>query len=112
MSTVLFWAGIAAMALGTLGGWVPLWKSATLSPDSIQRRVYWFCSAVVVLLGFTSQLPYLLGALFVGASSALALVCIAFYWTNHLKLNGRIFAAFAHNRRPDRPPALRDHAEE
>lgn len=45
MSSVFFWAGIALMGLGTLAGSFPLWKSATLSPDSIQRRVYWVGSS-------------------------------------------------------------------
>ena len=105
-SNVLLWVALTALVIGAVGGSVPLWKSATLSPDSIERRVYWPCSAVVVIVGFVAQLPYWPGALFVGGCSALALTCIAFYWTNHIKIDGRVFAAFAHNRRPDRPPAL------
>lgn len=89
---------LAALVNGAVGGSFPLWKSATLSPDSIERRVYWPCSSVVIVVGFVSQLPYWQGAIVVGACSALALTCIAFYWTNHVKIGGRVYAAFAHNR--------------
>jgi hypothetical protein len=103
-----FWIamGFLAMAMAMVGGNYPLWKSASLSPDAIQRRVYWVCSALVVVLGFISQLPYWQGAFFVGSCSALALTCIAFYWTNHIKIGRRHYAAFPNLRRPDRPPAL------
>lgn len=108
ISNVPVWVAIAVLALGAVGGSTPLWKSSTLSPDSIQRRVYWSCSALVVVLGFVSQVPYWQGGMFVGGGSALALTCIAFYWTNHIKIGGRVYAAFPHLRRPDRPPALSD----
>ncbi|MET0900704.1 MAG: hypothetical protein ABWY45_22550 [Mycobacterium sp.] len=105
-SDPLLGAVLTALVIGAVGGSVPLWKSATLSPDSVERLVYWSCSAVVVVLGSVSQLPYWQGAFFVGGCSAIALAGIAFYWTNHVKIGGRVYAAFEHNRRPDRPPAL------
>jgi hypothetical protein len=34
-----------------------------------------------------------------------ALFFVAGLWTNFIKINGRVYGAFSHNR-PDRPPAL------
>ena len=100
----LVWPAVLALIVGAIGGSTPLWKSRRLSPDSIQRRTYWLCCALVVVFGFASQLPNISGGLFVAATSALVLVGIAVYWTNHLKINGRVYAASSRNRRPDRPP--------
>ncbi|MBI3214493.1 MAG: hypothetical protein HYZ38_11770 [Mycobacterium sp.] len=85
----------------------PLWKSATLSPDSIERRVWWTGCALCIALLFVSQLPYWQGGLFLATMSALAMGASAFFRTNRIKINGRIYAAFHLQRRPDRPPALR-----
>ncbi len=101
----LVWPAVLALMVGAIGGSTPLWRSARLSPDSIQRRTYWLCCALVIVFGFASQLPNIPGALFVAGASALVLIGIAVYWTNHLKINGRVYAASARNRRPDRPPA-------
>ncbi|AQA03654.1 hypothetical protein BVC93_15900 [Mycobacterium sp. MS1601] len=108
---MLFWAGVAVMAVGSVGGFYPLWKSANLSPDAIQRRVYWSACPVVAVLFFLSQLPDWRSGLFFGLGSALALVAIAFNWTGHIKIRGRIYAAFPDDRRPDRPPALRGESD-
>ncbi|WP_197382896.1 hypothetical protein [Mycolicibacterium mengxianglii] len=104
--TYLFWAGVAMIVLATLGGWFPVWKSAELSPDSIKRRVYWVASAVASVMFFLSQLPDWRSGLFLGVGSAIALVVIAFNWTGHVKIRGRVFGAFL-NPPPDRPPVLR-----
>lgn len=107
MQMILGYAGLAAIAGGLTLSMFPLWKSATLSPDSIERRVWWTgCVTGTILLGL-SQLPDWRSALFVSIGLALALLAVALFWTNFVKINGRIFAAFHLQRRPDRPPALR-----
>jgi hypothetical protein len=106
MQHLFGWAAIVVLAVGTILSMVPLWKSATLSPDSIRRRVWWTSCVVVTVLLFVAQLPYWPGALFVATMAALALVSIALLWTNFIKINGRVYAAFGAQRRPDRPPAL------
>ena len=83
----------------------PLWKSATLSPDSIERRVWWSCCAAATVLMFFSQLPDWRSGLFVSIMAAVALFFVAGFWTNFIKINGRVYGAFTYNR-PDRPPAL------
>jgi len=94
------------IGLAVVGGWFPLWKSARLSPDSIQRRVYWTCSTLAALFCFLAELPDLQAGLFIGTGVGLTLVAIALYWTNHVKVRGRVYSALPSNRRPDRPPAL------
>lgn len=104
--TVLRWLALSGLVLGTVLSWFPLWKSATLSPDSIRRRVYWIGCGVAVLAMFLSAVPDWPSAVFASGATALALVVLAWRWTNHLKINGRVWAASAADRRPDRPPAL------
>lgn len=104
---VLAGIGIAFIGAGALGGTFPLWKSATLSPDAIRRRVYWTGAILGVLFLFVSQLPDLKSATLLSTGVGLGLVFIAFNWTSHIKVGGRIFAAFNSSRKPDRPPALR-----
>jgi hypothetical protein len=111
MSTVLFWVGFAIIGLGAIGSTFPLWKSSALSPDSIERRVYWTGCGVGVPILFVSQLSDWKSALFMAVAFALALVSIAFLRTNHIKLGGQIYAAFSFLRRPDRPPVLRPNDE-
>ena len=108
MSKVFFWIAISLIGLATVGGMFPLWKSATLSPDSIERRVYWTGCAIGVALLFTSQLPDWKSATILAVAMGLGLVIVALKWTNHVKVGGRIYSVFSSNRRPDRPPALRD----
>jgi hypothetical protein len=105
MQQTLMYAAMGAIGVGTIFSTFPLWKSATLSPDSIERRVWWTgCAAAVVLL-FFSQLPEWRSGLFVSIMTAVALFFVAGLWTNFIKINGRVYGAFSHNR-PDRPPAL------
>ena len=106
MQHVVGYAAVAALAAGTLLSSFPLWKSATLSPDSIERRVWWTGCAIAIPLMFLSQLPNWRGGLFVAIMASGTLIGIAFFWTNRIRVNGRTYAAFALNRRPDRPPAL------
>ncbi len=105
MQQTLTYAAMGAIGVGTIFSTFPLWKSATLSPDSIERRVWWTgCAAAVVLL-FFSQLPDWKSGLFVSIMTAVALFFVAGLWTNFIKINGRVYGAFSHGR-PDRPPAL------
>ena len=111
MQQAIGYTAVAALACGTLLSSFPLWKSATLSPDSIERRVWWTGCAIAIPLMFLSQLPNWHGGLFVAIMASVTLVGIAFFWTNRIKINGRIYAAFSLNRRPDRPPALANDEE-
>ncbi|WP_445167171.1 hypothetical protein ACTXG7_25685 [Mycolicibacterium sp. Dal123E01] len=106
MQHAFSYTGLAAIIAGGILSMFPLWKSATLSPDSIERRVYWTGCAVGTPLLFLSQLPAWPQGLFFAIGTAVALLAIAFQWTNHIKINGRIYSVFNNNRRPDRPPAL------
>jgi len=106
MQHLFGWLAIVALAGGTVLSMFPLWKSATLSPDSIQRRVWWTGCLITTVSLFISQWPYWAGGLFVSIMVALALFFVAGFWTNFIKINGRIYSAFHLNRRPDRPPAL------
>ena len=97
---------IGLMVIGTVGGMIPLWKSARLSPDSIKRRVYWACMGATTLLLFVSVLPDWWASLFVGGGLGLSFVMVAFRWTGHIEIRGRVYSARSDERRPDRPPAL------
>jgi hypothetical protein len=108
VSDVVFWSGITIIALATVGSMFALWKSATLSPDSIERRVYWTGCAIGAALLFASQLPDWKSATILAVAMGLGVVVVALKWTNHMKLGGRIYSVFSSNRRSDRPPALRD----
>lgn len=105
MQQILGYSAIAALVVGVIFSSFPPWKSATLSPDSIERRVWWTCSAVATVLLFFAQLPDWRSGLFVSIMTAVAVFFIAGLWTNFIKINGRVYGAFSHNR-PDRPPAL------
>jgi hypothetical protein len=105
-STLMFKAAMVLIALGAILGSFPLWKSATLSPDSIERRTYWIACTIAVVLIFLAELPHWATALFASIAVGITLVCIAGMWTSHVKINGRIYAGLASNRGPDRPPAL------
>ena len=109
VSNVLAGLSIVSLAVGGLCSMFPLWKSATLSPDSIERRTYWTGSAATVVLLFLAFLPDWQMAMFVSIFMGLALFSIAGMRTNHVKIRGRIYAGLASNRRPDRPPALGQH---
>lgn len=106
LSYLLSGLGLVALAAGVILSMFPLWKSATLSPDSIERRVYWSGTTIAVLLFAVSALPNWRTGLFVLVSGGMVIVAIAFRATNHIKINGRIYAMSAAFRAPDRPPAL------
>ncbi|WP_163696969.1 hypothetical protein [Mycolicibacterium sarraceniae] len=105
MQQTLAYAAIGALGVGAIFSSFPLWKSATLSPDSVERRVWWTCCAATAVLLFFSQLPDWRSGLFVSIMTAVALFFVAGFWTNFVKINGRVYGAFSQGR-PDRPPAL------
>ncbi|MCX2934779.1 hypothetical protein ORI20_31425 [Mycobacterium sp. CVI_P3] len=109
---LLVWLAFAAVGLGLLGSTRAPWKSRTLSPDSIERRFYWIGCAAGCILLLLSQLPNWSRGLFGAVACGLALVAIAFLRSNHLKVGGKIYAAFDFLRRPDRPPALESEDEQ
>ena len=106
LSYLLSGLGLVALAAGVILSMFPLWKSATLSPDSIERRVYWTGTTIAVLLFSLSALPNWRTGLFVFFGGSLAILAISFMATKHIKINGRISARSATLRTPDRPPAL------
>lgn len=106
MSDPLVWIAVGLVGFATVFGWIPLWKSSTLSPDSIQRRVFWTGMVGSLPLVFLALLPDVRGAVFVVACSALVIVMIALRWTRHVKIGQRIYGASPERHRPDRPPVL------
>lgn len=96
---------LVTLALTTVTGLVPSWKSATVSPDAIKRRCYWTGTTATVVLLFLSALPDWQEGLFVAIAIGLGLVAIALRYTGHIKIAGKIYGLPEH-RGPDRPPAL------
>lgn len=110
MQEIFRYLTLGALGCAAILSGFPLWKSATLSPDSIKRRVWWTCCLVAVGSLFLSQWPAWGRGFFGSIMLALALIAVAGRWTTFIKINGRIYSASS---RPDRPPALEnpDHAE-
>jgi hypothetical protein len=94
------------MALGVVGGFFPLWKSRALSPSSIQRRVYWTACSIGISLMSLSQVPQWRSAIVIALAMTFGMLVIAFGNTSHIKLGGKIYAAYGTLRKPDPPPAL------
>jgi hypothetical protein len=105
-SEMLAYTGLAAIILGVLGSLRPLWRSRTLSPTSIERRVYWAGTALGIALLFASQLPDWRRSLFIALAAAIVMVVMAFGRTPYIKIGGRIYAAYRLDRQPDPPPEL------
>jgi len=105
-SLTLAQVGLALMLAGGIGSCFPLWKSTTLSPDSIERRTYWTGMGTGLTLCFAACAPDWRLAVFSTLILGIGAVVIAFFKSNHIKINGRIYAADASKREPDRPPAL------
>ena len=107
-STPLLICAAACFAAGIAGSVFPIVKSRTLSPASIQRRSYWIgCTAALILL-FAASFDRWPSNLFLITVCATLAVAIAFFRTSHIKINGRIWAAYSVLRREDPPPALRE----
>lgn len=96
----LFYAGLAAIGLGTVLGMLPLWKSATLSQASLQRRCYWTGSFVGAALLFIAVLPDWTSAIFVAAAVLAVVVVVAYRFTSHIKLGGRVYGYMRDPRQP------------
>lgn len=107
MKDVLFYASLTFMGLAAASGWFPWWKSARLSPDAIQRRSYWGCTVLAVVLVFSSQVPDWKDAWIASVAMAFGMTVVALRWTRNVKIRGRIYTADPANRGPDRPPVLR-----
>lgn len=105
-SSGVFTFGLAIMLAGAVCSSFPLWKSASLSPDSIERRTFWTGTVVGLVLLFIACVPNWTMAFSLVGGLGFMLVFIAFFKSSHIKIKGRIYAADAHNREPDRPPAL------
>lgn len=93
-------------AIGIVGSVVPAFKSRKLSPASIQRRFYWAGCVSALALLFAASLNKWPSNLFLIFVCATVAISIAFFRTSHIKINGRVWAAYAVLRRPDPPPAL------
>ena len=111
---MMVWYGMAMVCFGIalIGGIFPLWRSATLSPDSIRRRTYWTAYGLSLVLMFIAALPDWRGGIFLTTAIGLCLVANALHRTNHFKIRGRIYAASPNLRTPDRPPALSRHSDD
>lgn len=108
MLEIVGWFAILLIGLAGVSALFPLWKSAHLSPESIQRRGYWTCSALCSGMMFLSQWPDWRSGLFGGICIALGLIAVAFTWTSLIKIRGRVYTGNPSLRSPDRPPALGD----
>jgi MFS family permease len=102
----LFYAGLIAIASGTVGSLFPLWRSRRSSPASIQRRVYWTGSLIGSALLFVAALPDWRSAVFVSLCAVFVVVVVAYRFTSHIKVGGRIYEYMRDPRKPDPPPAL------
>ncbi|EHB55910.1 hypothetical protein MycrhDRAFT_3104 [Mycolicibacterium rhodesiae JS60] len=103
LQEIFGYSAMAALGAAAVFSSFPLWRSATLSPDSIKRRVWWTCCAIATVSVFLMQWPDWGRGLFASILLALALVAVAGRWTTFIKINGRVYGASS---RPDRPPAL------
>jgi cell division protein FtsW (lipid II flippase) len=109
---VWFWIAVSGLAIGFVGSEFAMWKSARLSPDSIMRRFYWAGAAFFTLCIFLSQVPDWKDATFGACIFGFCLVLLAFFRSSHIKIGDTIYAAWPSYRRPDRPPALADDAQD
>ncbi len=107
-SSILLLCAAVCFGLGIAGSVFPVIKSRTLSPASIQRRSYWTGCASTLILLFLASLDRRPSNLFLIFTCAAVVVAIAYFRTSHIKINGRIWAAYSVLRRPDPPPALQE----
>lgn len=98
-----------SFGIGIAGSVFPIFKSRKLSPASIQRRFYWAGCVSALALLFAASLNKWPSNLFLIFICATVAISIAFFRTSHIKIDGRIWAAYAALRRPDPPPALPQH---
>lgn len=99
-------AGLVFIVIGVIGGVVPFWRSRTLSPASVQRRVFWTGAVTGVALMFVSQLPEWRSSVFGALAATCALLLMAYRFTPLIKIRGRVYEYMRDPRKPDPPPAL------
>ncbi len=112
MSHLWFWICLIPLAIGYLGSEFALWKSATLSPESIKRRCYWAGVSGFLVCMLLSQIPDWKDGLLAVGLFGLRFLSLAFFRSSHIKIGDTIYAARPSYRRPDRPPALADEAQD
>ena len=112
IKTAIILCAAASFVVGIAGSVFPILKSRKLSPASIQRRFYWTgCSSALALL-FLAGLDRWPSNLFLIFVCGTVVIAIAFFRTSHIKIDGRIWAAYSVLRRPDPPPAAQQHHDE
>jgi hypothetical protein len=92
------------LALAVTSAFFPLWRSRSLSPDVIMRRLFWTGTVVTMVFSFLAIWPDWKVGLFASLSLGLFLLVAAVRYTSHLRFRGRIYG-HPHNRGPDRPPS-------
>lgn len=102
------WICVIPFVVGFIGSEFAPWKSARLSPESIKRRCYWAGVGGFLVCLFCSQLPDWKDGLAGAGVFLFSFVVLAFFRSSHIKIGGKIIAAWPSYRRPDRPPALGD----
>jgi hypothetical protein len=82
----------------------PLWRSATLSPDSMKRRIFWTGTAIASVSMFPAVWPNWKLGVATSILVALAMTSIAARFTRHIKIRGKVYGV-QHNDGPDRRPS-------
>ncbi|CAN3126887.1 hypothetical protein ACNUDN_03230 [Mycobacterium sp. smrl_JER01] len=102
-SWLLLGAGALALLLGAA---VPGWDTAQLPKRAVKRRIYWTGTAVGVVLLFLGGLPDVQSSVASAAAAVILMTGWAYFRTPHIKIGGRIRAAYGPHREPDPPPAV------
>jgi hypothetical protein len=106
MTTHIAFGTIALGGLAIAGGLslFPLWRSRTVSPDSIMRRTYWTGTTIAMVFMFLAEWPDWKGGLFVAIATALVMVSLALRFSRHIKIRGKVYGMPGTDV-PDRPPS-------
>jgi len=112
IETAIILCAAASFVVGIVGSVFPILKSRELSTASIQRRFYWTGCVSALALLFLAGLDRWRSNLFLILICGTVVIAIAFFRTSHIKINGRIWAAYSVLRRPDTPPAVQQHHDE
>ena len=112
VETGIILCAAASFVVGIVGSAFPILKSRKLSTASIQRRFYWTGCVSALALLFLARLDRWPSNLYLIFICGTVVIAIAFFRTSHIKINGRIWAAYAVLRRPDAPPAVPQHHAE
>ncbi|MDN4517542.1 hypothetical protein [Mycolicibacterium austroafricanum] len=95
--------GAGALAL-VLGAVLPGWETPARPARAVKRRIYWAGTAVGVVLLFLGGLPDVQSAVAFAVAAVILMTGWAYSRTPHIKIGGKIYAAYEPNREPD-PPA-------